>query len=192
MTRGELIRNAVGWKTKRELARNRNCDGPAHTRATTVVTDSQQACRHFQAGTVHTAARAMLLHHPPQRQIQIIWIQAHLGVKGNKTAHDLAREMTCRTRSEENAASERFTPLLTYTEITQHLRPARRALSPSHQHLSIEQAHHYHRRVTSWEGPWSERRTAGTPKTEPFTSRFAAPSRSPVVCAKGSENRSGE
>ncbi|KAH9381573.1 hypothetical protein HPB48_015859 [Haemaphysalis longicornis] len=37
------------------------------TQATTVVTDSQQACRHFQAGTVHAAVRAMLLRHPPQR-----------------------------------------------------------------------------------------------------------------------------
>lgn len=71
----------------------------------TVVADSQKACRHFQAGMVHAAARAMHLRHPPQRQMQIVWTPAHLGVRGNETAHDLAREMTHRTRGED-ASSE--------------------------------------------------------------------------------------
>ncbi|KAH9372738.1 hypothetical protein HPB48_022636 [Haemaphysalis longicornis] len=105
--------------------------------ANTVVTDSQKACRHFQVGKVHAATCAILLRHPQLRQIQIVWTAAHLRVKVNVKV-----KITRRTRSED-AASERFFPLLAYAEMTQLLCHARRTLAPPHRHQSTEQAPHH-------------------------------------------------
>lgn len=70
-------------------------------RSLTILSDSQEACRHFMNGRVsHRTLRVLLEakasvqdhpEHPPTFQHKILWVPAHAGITGNIEADRVAR-----------------------------------------------------------------------------------------------------
>ncbi|KAH7958412.1 hypothetical protein HPB49_001381 [Dermacentor silvarum] len=108
-------------------------------RATSVLTDSQAAYRNFARGQVGHLAHSILPQAVANRQEdqwkQLLWVPGHAGVRGNEIAHVSARELLHRGSADSSKAQlladqDDPQPLLSYSEILQHLRLSRRTLPP--------------------------------------------------------------
>ncbi|KAG0427851.1 hypothetical protein HPB47_025138 [Ixodes persulcatus] len=105
------------------------------TKASTIITDSQEACRSFQSGWVAPVTLLILENKAPDRQVDIVWTPAHSSMRGNEHAHLTARDLA-------HQATEKTlepTPLTTYQEITQHYRLNRRTLPAPNPSLTRSQ-----------------------------------------------------
>lgn len=63
-----------------------------------ILTDSQEACRHFVQGSVSILAHEILRRHPPEK-VFLIWTPKHTGQKGNEAANATARGLLIRAPS---------------------------------------------------------------------------------------------
>ncbi|KAH7974573.1 hypothetical protein HPB49_017012 [Dermacentor silvarum] len=108
-------------------------------RATFVLTDSQAAYRNFARGQVGHLAHSILQQAAANRQEgqwkQLLWVPGHAGVRGNEIAHASARELLHRGSADSSTAQlladqDDPQPLLSYSDILQHLRLSRRTLPP--------------------------------------------------------------
>ncbi|KAH7938574.1 hypothetical protein HPB49_025573 [Dermacentor silvarum] len=107
--------------------------------ASFVLTDSQAAYRNFARGQVGHLAQSILQQAAANRQEgqwkQLLWVPGHGGARGNQIAHASARELLHRDSAESSTAQlladqDDPQPLLSYSEILQHLRLSRRTLPP--------------------------------------------------------------
>lgn len=105
------------------------------TKATTIISDSQQACRRFTFGSVTPAAYRILSTNPPKRHVTIVWAPAHSSLAGNEFAHATA----CALAHQALEGEPDPTPVVTYRNITQHYRLERRVYPPPHPQLSKKQ-----------------------------------------------------
>lgn len=122
-----------------------------------IISDSQQACRLYQAGLAPPQAIQILQHLPEDIDISIIWTSGHTGLAGNEAAHAVARDLlnralpTARPRRTGQAppVPQALTPLdLTYSSILSHYTNTRRIYPPPHHTLSNHQAYIYRRLQT--------------------------------------------
>lgn len=111
----------------------------SQTNADTVITDSQQACRNFLRGRISKTALNILLQKPPERKVKIIWTPAHSTLKGNTTAHDIARDLS--RQATRGCRLETACPLVTYQDITWYYKCQRMIYPPGHASLTKEQEH---------------------------------------------------
>lgn len=123
----------------------------------TIITDSQQACRLYQAGLAPPQALPVLQHLPEDIEISIVWTPGHAGLAGNEAAHAAARDLltralpTARTDTAGRLISDHeiLTPLdSTYSSLLAHYTHIRRTYPPPHHSLSNHQAHIYRRLQT--------------------------------------------
>ncbi|KAM7281308.1 hypothetical protein ISCGN_006438 [Ixodes scapularis] len=56
----------------------------------TVLTDSQAACRNFEAGSVGPVAARLARKHPPE-SVHVVWTQGYIRRRGNEAAHATAQ-----------------------------------------------------------------------------------------------------
>lgn len=105
------------------------------TKANTIVSDSQQACRRFIAGSVSAAAHHILNANLLKRPVMIVWAPAHSSLVGNEFAHATA----CALANQATEGDPDPTPIVTYRDITQHYRLERRIYPPPHSQLSKKQ-----------------------------------------------------
>lgn len=105
------------------------------TKATVVVTDSQEACRSFRSGWVAPVTYHMLSTKLPDKKVRIVWTPAHASMEGNEFAHQKARELA----DQASEDVEKPTPLVTYQEITQHYKLSRRTFPLPHPNLTKSQ-----------------------------------------------------
>ncbi|KAG0411959.1 hypothetical protein HPB47_010910 [Ixodes persulcatus] len=101
-------------------------------KTSTIITDSQEACRSFQSGWVAPVTLRILENKAPDRQVDIVWTPAHSSMRGNEHAHLTARDLAHQATEETLEP----TPLTTYQEITQHYRLNRRTLPTPHPSLT--------------------------------------------------------
>lgn len=109
----------------------------AQTPATTIITDSQSACRTYANGRISRTALKILLQAPPTRTVTIVWTPAHSTLRGNLAAHASARELAGRAPQEDQKWVSQ--PLVTFRDITQHYKLSRLTYPPSHKSTTKEQ-----------------------------------------------------
>lgn len=66
-----------------------------------IISDSKTAIYNFGAGRVSKPALSLLLHHPLDRLVALIWTPAHAGLAGNEAAHASARGFTVRAHASD-------------------------------------------------------------------------------------------
>lgn len=103
-----------------------------HTTSEYILTDSQTAYRNYLRGRIAPLA-AKILQDSYTRGYQpmdkhLVWVPGHQGIPGNESAHASARAFL--PRAPNTDLVEPPIPLLTYTEILQHLRLSRRVYPP--------------------------------------------------------------
>ncbi|KAH7981007.1 hypothetical protein HPB49_020875 [Dermacentor silvarum] len=103
-------------------------------RATFVLTDSQAAYRNFARVQVGRLAQSILQQTAANRQEghwkQLLWVPGHARFRGNEIAHASAQELLHRDSADSSTAQlladkDDPQPLLSYSEILQHLRLSR-------------------------------------------------------------------
>lgn len=102
----------------------------------TILTDSQTACRHYQAGRISALAlRILAQRSAPIPDIRIVWTPGHTALPGNEAAHASARALIPRapTGADDPSASPPIP--LRYADILAHLRRQRQHFSPPHPNL---------------------------------------------------------
>lgn len=68
--------------------------------------------------------------------MELIWVPAHSGNPGNEAAHNMARGSIGRAVSSNSSPERAEDVLISFQEITQHFRLARRTLPPPHNSLT--------------------------------------------------------
>ncbi|KAH7954074.1 hypothetical protein HPB49_015424 [Dermacentor silvarum] len=100
-------------------------------RATFVLTNSQAVYRNFARGQVGHLAQSILQQAAANRQEgqwkQLLWVPGHAGLRGNDIARASARELLHRDSADSSIAQLLADqgdpqPILSYSEILQHLR----------------------------------------------------------------------
>ncbi|XP_049268845.1 uncharacterized protein LOC125757358 [Rhipicephalus sanguineus] len=70
-------------------------------KSSVVVSDSKTAIYNFGAGRVSKPALSLLLAHPLDQIVALIWTPAHAGLAGNEAAHASARGFTVRAQASD-------------------------------------------------------------------------------------------
>lgn len=116
----------------------------------TIITDSQQACRLYQAGLAPPAAIHLLQRLPEDIDLSIVWTPGHSGLAGNEAAHAAARALITRAlpsprldqATPPHPGPPALTPLdPTYNSILSHYTNSRRRYPPPHPSLTAQQAY---------------------------------------------------
>ncbi|KAH6937238.1 hypothetical protein HPB50_026043 [Hyalomma asiaticum] len=112
-----------------------------------VISDSQQAIRHYDAGRISCQALHVLLSSPPSSTSRVLlWAPAHESLSGNAQVHALARDLSCRAECRMHRAASPDTStshdsqLTTYTDILQYYRLRRCIYLPAHHDLRRREA----------------------------------------------------
>lgn len=117
-----------------------------------IVTDSQEACRHYRAGRIAHPALRILMAATASPDFHLIWTPGHASLEGNEAAHAAARAHVFRAfpasaappSEEDNHAVPRI-----YRDILDHYRLSRRNLPPPDDRLSKEDETDYRRLQTN-------------------------------------------
>lgn len=111
---------------------------------TIVLSDSQQALRNYEKGSISAPALNILLRRPPDQPVMLVWTPAHTGVGTNEVANQQARALIPRASTSLGSTHGTLEfaryALTTYRDITQHYRLTRRTLPPPNAKLTIEEA----------------------------------------------------
>lgn len=124
----------------------------------TILSDSKTALRNFSRGRISTTAYKILSTMPNDRkEVDLVWVPAHVGVPGNESAHQYARGFVSRAGDGDlDVGAPRGEALDTYQAITNYYRELRVSLPPPHVSLSREQATTWRRLQTrSQPNPWT-------------------------------------
>ncbi|KAG0429267.1 hypothetical protein HPB47_023799 [Ixodes persulcatus] len=103
-----------------------------------IISDSQDAIRRLERGTVANTALRLLTSSPTKGKIAIRWTPAHAGLEGNERADSLARELTAQADTTQAPLSP--TPLTGYRDILSHYRSDRARYPEPHKTLTRHQA----------------------------------------------------
>nr|XP_050025174.1 uncharacterized protein LOC126520059 [Dermacentor andersoni] len=105
------------------------------TDASVILSDSKHTISNFARGLVSPTTlrllRPLLLEDEPCH-IELVWVPAHSGHPGNKSAHQHARGFVDRAVGPSTSDAPVPEPLVTYRDITQHYRLERYAYPPPH------------------------------------------------------------
>lgn len=107
----------------------------------TIVTDSQEACRRFQKGSISKSTLRILLKCDFE-DASILWTPGHESLAGNRAAHAAAREHTHRATPQRYSDSENEEEPIPrkYSDILAHYRKQRRHYPAAHKRLTREEA----------------------------------------------------
>lgn len=103
-----------------------------------ILTDSQEACRHFIQGNVFKSTYKILCKHPPEN-VLIIWTPGHTGQKGNEAADATARGLLIPAPLYESPSLDMVT--VSFSEYLSILRLNRRIYPPPDKSLTKEEEH---------------------------------------------------
>lgn len=103
-----------------------------------IISDSKTAIRNFSSGYITNTAHSLLVAHPPQNNIALVWTPAHQGLRGNEMAHAAARGFTDRVAANvrqplgpNNSLQDLHKDsLITFHEICTHYRHQRLTYPP--------------------------------------------------------------